>query len=620
MPEPFNLPPLHTNRADFSNIRSRREFYVDKTRFFRDLLAVTGEWNRLYNEPPPLHHGHLFLARPRRFGKTLLINTLETWFQGLPPEHPASVAGVSGSSTQLATDLPEHWTSPAWLWDGLAGIEWHGTHGWHPVIRLDMGQAVNPNLGSLQDKLQACLWGAATLWRQRGVDWGNPDWEPPTRHDAPDVILSGLIRALGQHYKRSPAVLVDEYDATLVEFIGTDVDPSRALAELRQLYRVLKDDQGKLYCVFMTGITRFARNHLFSAVNNMTDISDMSAYGALCGFTEREVDRNLAPYRETLETLDPRFQEQDVLGEWRSFYNGYRFAPHPDTPRVYNPFSLLRSLDLALNSGDARERAAEGHWPSPWSESGHPGLLARLAADKNNPLPDTVREGNGFLFSTPEPGLANLTRPDFARLMLDTGYYTWHGGHNGASAYLNFPNREVAESWTYDILGLWEHAPERDGSLISDLKAFLAAKDVSGFCQRLENFIFGISHVNLQGEASFRTLLQALLMQMDFPTQSEKSTLGGRSDHEIQVGNRVYVFEVKYNRPVTEARNQIRDRQYGREYVGTGLDMVAVSLSFRQDLKAGPRLEWKTDDLAELLTDHEESTLPDRNGPYLGPE
>ena len=178
----------------------------------------------------------------------------------------------------------------------------------------------------------------------------------------------------------------------------------------------------------------------------------------------------------------------------------------------------------------------------------------------------------------------------------------------------------MAESWTYDILGLWEHAPERDGSLISDLKAFLAAKDVSGFCQRLENFIFGISHVNLQGEASFRTLLQALLMQMDVPTQSEKSTLGGRSDHEIQVGNRVYVFEVKYNQPVTEARNQIRDRQYGREHVGTGLDVVAVSLSFPRDLKAGPRLEWKTDDLAELLTEHEESTMPDRNGQYLGPE
>lgn len=78
MSEPFSLPPLHTNRADFPNIRSRREFYVDKTRFFRDLLAVTREWNHLYNEPPPLRHGHLFLARPRRFGKTLLINTLET--------------------------------------------------------------------------------------------------------------------------------------------------------------------------------------------------------------------------------------------------------------------------------------------------------------------------------------------------------------------------------------------------------------------------------------------------------------------------------------------------------------------------------------------------------------
>ena len=96
MSEHFNLPPLHTSQADFAAIRSRNGFYVDKTRFFGDLLAVDGDWNHLYNAPPSLHHSHLFMARPRRFGKTLLLDTLETWFQGLPPEHPASVAGKAG--------------------------------------------------------------------------------------------------------------------------------------------------------------------------------------------------------------------------------------------------------------------------------------------------------------------------------------------------------------------------------------------------------------------------------------------------------------------------------------------------------------------------------------------
>ncbi len=142
--------------------------------------------------------------------------------------------------------------------------------------------------------------------------------------------------------------------------------------------------------------------------------------------------------------------------------------------------------------------------------------------------------------------------------MLETGYYTWHGGTDSEPAYLDFPNREVAESWTYDILGLGELTPERDG----------------------------------------RVLMQALFRLMELPAQAEHSNWGGRADHLVHVGDRVYIFEVKFNRPVHEALRQIRDRGYGREHQDTNREVVAVGLAFHRTPGSPPRLECRTDNLA----------------------
>ncbi len=146
------------------------------------------------------------------------------------------------------------------------------------------------------------------------------------------------------------------------------------------------------------------------------------------------------------------------------------------------------------------------------------------------------------------------------------------------------------------------HAPALDETLIPDLRACLATGDVDGFGRRLEHFVFRIAHENLQQEAGYRALLQALFLLMAVPAQSEPSNWGGRADHEVQIGNRVYVFEVKYNRSQDAALRQIRDRQYGRQHLGTGHTVTAVGLAFRRDLKTGPCLQVAQADLARLLT------------------
>ena len=364
----------------------------------------------------------------------------------------------------------------------------------------------------------------------------------------------------------------------------------------------------------MTGITRFARNHLFSAANNIIDISDEPAYGALCGFTEEEVDRHFAPYRARLAELEPRLRARDVRAEWRAFYNGYRFAPGPEAPRVYNPFTLTSGAGSVLRDAIRRRAAADGAWPSAWSRSGHPGLIMRLANDPRQPRPMSV--WFGAKLPPPLNGLGDLARPDPVRLMLDTGYYTWYGSRDGADLHIGFPNREVAESWLRDIFEAWT-VPDNeagDGNLVDSLRACLARGDTAGFAGHLETFVFGQTHENLRSEAACNVLMQALFRLLADATQSEKSTWGGRSDHEVRVGSHLYVFEVKYNRSADAALCQIRDRRYGREHLDAARPVTAVGLAFRRDLKTGPEdgtVPAAKADLARLLTASEEDSPRD---------
>ena len=600
------LPPLHPSDADFAAIRRRGGFYVDKTGLFRDLLETYPSTI----SSSPLTCRHQFLARPRRFGKTLLINTLEAWFQGLSPNHPQNPEGLAGN----LDGMPTGWTSPAWLWEGLEGKDLHGVHGWHPAIRLDLSRVNNPDPAGTYRALQVYLGEAIGVWHRRGMQWlsNMPGTLPP---ESPSDLLVALVRSLQKTHGCSPVVLVDEYDAPVVKHIGTDRNLQPAVEALQDFFRALKDDEGLLYGVFVTGITRFARHHLFSAANNFRDISELPPYGALCGFTEDEVDRDLAPYREALADMEPRLRHRDILADWRTRYNGYRFSPLPEAPRVYNPFTLTNGLTDVLAVEGLRHQAADGIWPSAWSKSGHPGLIARLAADIRQALP---AGGPVEARDAQAAGMGDLTHPNYADLMVDTGYYTWHGGGDATSAYLNFPNLEVAESWTRDILDRGRYPSDRHAQLVPDLKAALAAGDVKGaFHQRLEDYLFHFSFHNLRSEDTFRTLLQSLLLQMGLPTQSEKSTLGGRSDHEIRFGNRMYVFEVKYNKSLVAARRQIRDRQYGREHLNRGLEVVAVSLNLRRN-KNDITLECETDVLGELLGIRDEA-LPEGGGTFLDP-
>ena len=411
------LPPLHHTHANFAAIRRIGGFYVDKTGLFPNLLETAS--STLPN--PPMLESHRFLARPRRFGKTLLIDTLEAWFQGLPPDHALNTAGP----TAQIHGMPAGWTSPSWLWEGLDGEDWHGTHGWHPVIRLNLAAATAESSDDTHAYLRSHINDAILIWQDRSGNTLIGAKAPPDA--SPGQLLTHLARDLAKTYnKQTPVVLVDEYDAPLVNHIGTEQPLGPAVKALQNLFTALKDDTHLFYGVFVTGITRLTIRNMFSPANNFDDISEEPDYGALCGFTEDEVARYLAPYREALTELEPRLSDDTIQVEWRKNFNGYRFSPLTDAPRVYNPFTLTKGVSRVLASSKRRSDAVEGIWPSAWSESGHPGLIDRLVSDIHRNFPPAGSTKDGAVVQ--DSGAGDPANPSYIETMLDTGYYTWHGG------------------------------------------------------------------------------------------------------------------------------------------------------------------------------------------------
>ena len=277
---------LRPDQSEFILLRHGGGLYIDKTPYLLSLLAPTDR------NPSLLNNKYVFLARPRRFGKSLLVTTLEAFFQG----------EVAIASRYLNGHDPPR-MSKTELFQDTAAADTVETRGFHPVVRLNMVNTPADTPERLEANLLEMLGGLYTLWNRRGVDVGlKPVDEsgevkfPTDPAVSPAQRLEDLVGRLKARYGANPVVLVDEYDAPLVHLLGKDADPEPTLDILRNFYVKLKSLEADLHFVFITGITRFARVSLFSAFNNLRDISWEPAYATLCGFTEREVRAALQPH------------------------------------------------------------------------------------------------------------------------------------------------------------------------------------------------------------------------------------------------------------------------------------------------------------------------------------
>ena len=558
----MDLPFLHPDQSEFIPIRRDGGLYVDKTSHLRKLLAPVGDGSRLRTK-------YVFFARPRRFGKTLLVSTLEAFFQGDLPR--------LGSSAKAAFDPGAG--ERAALFRGTAIENVVRQTRVHPVVRLNMAMTASDTPQGLRTRLLAHLESVYTHWHSRGVATGiEPGTEedfiefPPPRPGSESVPavsrLERLLHALERQFDAPPVILIDEYDAPLTHLLGRDMDPEPFVAVLREFFGLLKHQEKLLHFVFITGISRFAHVNLFSTLNNLKDISWDSNYSDLCGFSESDIQAYLLPYLQTgAVNLDKSLEQ--VVQELRDHYNGYCFGVPGLDENVYNPYSLLNCLDDMQDAAASRWKLLG--WPNYWSESGTPRFLVRMAR-------------NGDLALTREPPPVHqlmqttydLNHIEYGSLMLQTGYFTLRLDRDRLR--YDYPNNEVRLTFASSLLEDFGRYAATDE--LTALHRALAEEDCDTFRARLHAFMAGMPGEKIANETDCRLILHALCQLMRVEFRSEVHQLGGRSDLEVVFPGHVCVFEFKYNASPQAALEQIEARDYGRRYFASGRRVVAVGLNF----------------------------------------
>ncbi len=492
-------------------------YYVDKTDHARRLV----EGGKYY-----------FLSRPRRFGKTLLVDTLQELFEG---------------SEELFRDLAIH---DRWDWSAR-----------HPVVRISFGGGNfdSPDLvrRNVEDQLEETE-------RLAGL-------EPGPAGAA--VRFRRLIRTLHERAGQRAVVLVDEYDKPILDALG---DRKLALANrdfLRGFYSVVKDCDAHIRFAFLTGVSKFSHAGLFSGLNNLNDITLDERYGAMCGYTDDELDAVFAP---ELEGLD-----RDKVRRW---YNGYNWL---GPERVYNPHDILLLFD-------------KRRFRPYWFQSGTPTFLVDLLARRRVSAPAL----EGMIADDDLLSAIDVDRIPVEALLFQTGYLTVADEKRDEDAplyRLDYPNHEVKRS--LNALLLEAMAPDVAVAAESrELRRLMRENDFAGLERRFRAFLASIpnewyANTGMAGyEAHYASVFYSHFAAAGMDVRAEESTARGRSDLAVLHGGGVYLFEFKVadGKPQGRALAQIRERGYADKYRRPGVPVHLIGVEFGREERNIVGFEFET--------------------------
>lgn len=497
----------------FETMRGQGYAYVDKTRWIYR-MATEGMF--------------YFLARPRRFGKSLLLSTLKCLFEGRKE-----------------------------LFDGLwiaedRGWDWRS----HPVIVLDFNEIEHDTPQNLERGLASSL---RRIARQHQVH---------IEGSGIVTTFTDLILALYQKTQQPVVVLIDEYDKPLIDHLGRG-EEGLAVARsqrdiLRSFFGVLKGGTVSpvLRFVFLAGVSRFSRVSIFSELNNLQDLSMNDAYADMLGYTQEEIEARFADHIDAF-AQQLGWTPADVRAGLALQYNGYRFAER--AVRVYNPFSVLNAF-------------SEHKFGNYWFTSGTPTFLIDLLRQERWDL--TAIEGlevDPSIFSTFEIDPLRLEA-----LLFQTGYLTIDDVRDGIYR-LDYPNQEVKVSFLKSLLFAPDRGFEDQGrSMVLQLAQHLRNGDLDAFFATMHAIFAAIPYSLSSGqdEAYFHTVFYLMLSASGVDARSELLTNRGRIDLAVEFGDKVFVFEFKCNQNPSAALEQIRAKGYAERYRAGGKRVVLVGINF----------------------------------------
>ena len=495
----------------FENIRKDGYVYVDKTAQIHR-LASTGKY--------------YFLSRPRRFGKSLLVSTMEAYFRG----KKELFAGLAIES------LEKDWTE-------------------YPVLHLDLSGASYIDEKVLQAKLNSFLSKYECLY---GVG---------SEETVASVRLEVLIEAVSRQTGRQVVILIDEYDKPLIDNLTRPELRESFRETLQGFYSVMKSKDAYIKFGFLTGVTKIGRMSVFSGLNNLNDISMDERYADICGISESELKEYFDP---AVEELAARcgLTKEGCYDRLAQMYDGYHFCE--DTIGIYNPFSILNTFDKMKFSDY-------------WFETGTPSFLVKYLKDGNYRLEGisrnevTLDELNGTSYADPKP----------ITLMYQSGYLTIKRFDERFREYtLDYPNEEVRSGFLNSLSSLFAPSLNEGEMSVSRFVKDVEKGDVEGFMNRFTAFLAGNDY-EIQGdlELYFQNTMFVMFRMMGLYVKTEYHTASGRIDIVIDTDRFVYIIELKRDQSPETALRQIEEKGYDKPFLASGKQIIKLGINFSSETR-----------------------------------
>ncbi len=506
----------------YSEVMDMDCLYVDKTEYICKMVKLSK---------------YIFLSRPRRFGKSLFVSTLQAYFEG----RRELFKGLYIDSVE------KEWTA-------------------YPVLRFDM------SLGKYMEKeqLERYLLNILEENEKRfGLSSNLID---------PNVRLKDLIANVYEKTGKKVVILIDEYDAPLLDVAHEETMLPVLRNVMRNFYSPLKACDPHLQFVFLTGITKFSQLSIFSELNNLKNISMRSDFAGVCGITKEEVLTQMSDYLDDFASAK-KMTRDDALAALSRQYDGYHFTwPSPD---IFNPFSLLNAFqDRKLSSC--------------WFESGTPTFLIEMMR-KFHVLPSMLKPTRymASAFDAPTESMSSIIP-----LLYQGGYITIKDYDELSDLYvLDVPNREIRIGLMESLLPNYVQIDSYKGTTtVGEMYIALYHEDLDGMLRLLQSYLLTIPYCNdTNSEGHYQQLLYVIFSLMGRYVDVEVHTATGRVDMVMRTDKNLYLFELKLNKSAEAAMRQIDLNDYASKFALSGLPVIKVGINF--DAERRTIGDWKIENV-----------------------
>ena len=494
---------------NFEELRNRQCVYVDKT----ELVYRLANTDKVY-----------FFSRPRRFGKSLLISTLEAYFQG---------------KKELFTGLAVERLEKDWIK--------------YPILHLDLNIEKYDTPESLDNILEKSL----TAWEKL---YGA---EPSERSFS--LRFAGIIERACKQAGQRVVILVDEYDKPMLQAIGNEELQKQFRNTLKPFYGALKTMDGYIKFAFLTGVTKFGKVSVFSDLNNLDDISMRKDYIEICGVSDQELHENLdIELHEFAETQGLSYDK--LCTKLKEYYDGYHFTHN--SIGIYNPFSLLNAFKYK-------------EFGSYWFETGTPTYLVKLLKKHHYDLERMAHEETDAQVLNSIDSESTNPIP----VIYQSGYLTIKGYDERFGIYrLGFPNREVEEGFIRFLLPFYANVNKVESPFeVQKFVREVETGDYDSFFHRLQSFFADTTYeVIREQELHYENVLFIVFKLVGFYTKVEYHTNDGRIDLVLQTEKFIYIMEFKLNGTAEEALQQINDKRYALPFEADGRKLFKIGINFSE--------------------------------------